>query len=178
MELSDGLLKIADSLGIDESFCPVRAMLGAFVSGVHFPIPDMLICSVGATCDDFSAIAQRLNGLGHPIFWWEIPHRRYPEPDEVTIELPGGFSAPKCQVEFVTSELQRIKTALSEIAGEELYDEKLLAGIKKAKRWSLDGRVDDGLRRTRNKWRARPRRVPPESVETDRSTRPSEWRSG
>ena len=112
--------------------CPVRAMLGAFATGAHFPIPDMLICSVGATCDDFSAIAQRLNGLGHPIFWWEIPHRRNPEPREVTINLPGGFSAPKCQVEFVKSELERIQAALAEFAGEELNDEKLSAGIKKA----------------------------------------------
>ena len=71
MELNTGLLKIADSLGIDESFCPVRAMLGAFVTGAHFPVPDRLICSVGATCDDFSAIAQRLNGLGYSIFFWE-----------------------------------------------------------------------------------------------------------
>ncbi len=43
-ELNTGMLAIADSLGIDESFCPVRAMLGAFVSGEHFPIPDRLIC--------------------------------------------------------------------------------------------------------------------------------------
>lgn len=132
MELGAGLLQIADSLGIDESFCPVRAMLGAFVTGAHFPIPDMLICSVGATCDDFSAIAQRLNGLGHPIFWWEIPHRRNPEPDEKVVNLPGGFSAPKCQVEFVKSQLERIKTELEELAGEKLDERKLSAGIKKA----------------------------------------------
>jgi benzoyl-CoA reductase/2-hydroxyglutaryl-CoA dehydratase subunit BcrC/BadD/HgdB len=132
MELGAGLLQIADSLGIDESFCPVRAMLGAFVTGAHFPIPDMLICSVGATCDDFSAIAQRLNGLGHPIFWWEIPHRRNPEPDEAAVNLPGGFSAPKCQVEFVKSQLERIKAALEELTGEKLDERKLSAGIKKA----------------------------------------------
>jgi benzoyl-CoA reductase/2-hydroxyglutaryl-CoA dehydratase subunit BcrC/BadD/HgdB len=132
MELSAGLLEIADSLGIDESFCPVRAMLGAFVTGAHFPIPDMLICSVGATCDDFSAIAQRLNGLGHPIFWWEIPHRRDPEPGEEAVNLPGGFSAPKCQVEFVKSELERVKAALEELADVELPEEKFSAGIKKA----------------------------------------------
>jgi benzoyl-CoA reductase/2-hydroxyglutaryl-CoA dehydratase subunit BcrC/BadD/HgdB len=132
MELGAGLLEIADSLGIDESFCPVRAMLGAFVTGAHFPIPDMLFCSVGATCDDFSAIAQRLNGLGHPIFWWEIPHRRAPEPDETTVNLPGGFSAPKCQVEFVKSQLERIRTALEELTGEKLDEQKLSAGIKKA----------------------------------------------
>lgn len=132
MELNAGLLSIADSLGIDESFCPVRAMLGAFLTGAHFPIPELLICSVGATCDDFSAIAQRLNGLGYPILWWEIPHRREPEPGEESVKLPGGFSAPSCQVEFVKSELQRIRKALEEFAGQRLSQEKLSAGIKKA----------------------------------------------
>ena len=132
MELSAGLLDIADSLGIDESFCPVRAMLGAFVTEAHFPVPDRLICSVGATCDDFSAIAQRLNGLGYPIFWWEIPHRRYPESNEAAVNLPGGFSAPICQVEFVESELERIQTVLEELSGLPLDEAKLSAGIKQA----------------------------------------------
>ena len=36
MQLSAGLLEVADSLGINESFCPVRAMIGAFVTGNHF----------------------------------------------------------------------------------------------------------------------------------------------
>ena len=132
MELSAGLLETADSLGIDESFCPVRAMLGAFVTGAHFPVPDQLVCSVGATCDDFSAIAQRLNGLGYPILWWEIPHRRFPEVDEAAVRLPGGFCAPKRQVEFVKSELERVRTALEQLAGQRLDDKKLSAGIQKA----------------------------------------------
>jgi benzoyl-CoA reductase/2-hydroxyglutaryl-CoA dehydratase subunit BcrC/BadD/HgdB len=132
MELGAGLLEIADSLGVDESFCPVRAMLGAFVTEAHFPIPDLLVCSVGATCDDFSAIAQRLNGLGHSVFWWEIPHRRSPESHEAAINLPGGLTAPKCQVEFVESQLERIKNILEELTGERLDDNKLSAGIKKA----------------------------------------------
>lgn len=132
MELNSGLLSIADKLGIDESFCPVRAMLGAFLTEAHFPIPELLICSVGATCDDFSAIAQRLNGLGYPIFWWEIPHRRTPEPDEPALTLPGGFTSPKAQIEFVKSELHRIKTALEDLSGRRLDDEQLSAGIKKA----------------------------------------------
>jgi len=132
MELNAGLLSIADSLGIDESFCPVRAMLGAFLTGAHFPIPELLICSVGATCDDFSAIAQRLDGLGYPILWWEIPHRRQAEPGEESVRLPGGFSAPRCQVEFVKSQLQRVRKALEEFASQHLSDEKLSAGIRKA----------------------------------------------
>jgi len=134
MELNAGLLGIADSLGIDESFCPVRAMLGAFVTEAHFPIPDLLTCSVGATCDDFSAIAQRLNGLGHPILWWEIPHRRTPEAGEEAVTLPGGFSAPRSQVEFVRSELDRVRTALEATAGRSLDDDMLARGIAKANR--------------------------------------------
>ena len=65
MECSDGLLQQAEALGIDASFCPVRAMLAAFQNEEHFPRPDLLICSTGAVCDDFSAIAQRLERLGH-----------------------------------------------------------------------------------------------------------------
>ena len=95
MELGAGLLDIADSLGFDESFCPVRAMLGAFATGEHFPRPDLLTCSVGATCDDMSAIAQRIEAMDHEIIWWEIPHRRRPEGDETPVKLPGGFIAPQ-----------------------------------------------------------------------------------
>ena len=51
---------------------PMCAMLGAFLTEAHFPIPDLLVCRVGATCDDFSAIAQRLNGMGYPVLWWEV----------------------------------------------------------------------------------------------------------
>lgn len=132
MEQSDGLLKIADSLGIDESFCPVRAVLGAFLTEAHFPIPDLITCSVGATCDDLSAIAQRLNGLGYPIFWWEIPSRRTPDPDEKFIILLGGFSAPVIQVQFVRGEMQRIRDALESLTGKPITDEMLHQGIKKA----------------------------------------------
>lgn len=132
MECSDGLLKTADSIGIGESFCPVRAMLGAFIEKNRFPIPDMLICSVGATCDDFSAIAQTLNHLGHEIIWWEIPHRRNPDIDETKVLLPGGFYAPEEQVNFVNNELVRIKISLENLSGEALTDEQILCGIKNA----------------------------------------------
>jgi hypothetical protein len=132
LEQRAGLLEIADGLGIDESFCPVRAMLGAFVNEQHFPIPKLLTCSVGATCDDFSAIAQRLASLGFPILWWEVPHRRRPEPDEAAVRLPGGFSAPQAQVDFVKQELQRVREALERLAGAPLDDDCLAAGIRRA----------------------------------------------
>jgi benzoyl-CoA reductase/2-hydroxyglutaryl-CoA dehydratase subunit BcrC/BadD/HgdB len=89
---------------------------------------------VGATCDDFSAIAQRLESLGFPILWWEIPHRRRPDVGEPAVELPGGFLAPKSQVAFVKSELERIRRALEAYSGEPLTDEMLSAGIERANR--------------------------------------------
>jgi benzoyl-CoA reductase/2-hydroxyglutaryl-CoA dehydratase subunit BcrC/BadD/HgdB len=134
MECGTGLLEIADSLGIDDSFCPVRAMLGAFVSQKHFPLPGLITCSVGATCDDFSAIAQRLQSLGFPILWWEIPHRRRPELFEPSVELPSGFRAPADQVDFVKMELQRVREALEVYSGEKLTDELLSEGIDRANR--------------------------------------------
>lgn len=134
MELGAGLLRLAAALGLDESFCPVRAVLGAFLTGAHFPIPDLLTCSVGATCDDFSAVAQRLNGLGYPILWWEIPARRKPDPGEPAVDLPGGFSAPRDQVAFVGGELERVRSALEALAGEPLNEERLSKGIREANR--------------------------------------------
>ncbi len=132
MELSAGLLDVADSLGIDESFCPVRAMLGAFVTGGHFPIPDHLISSVGAVCDDFSVIAQRLDHMGFPVEWWEMPHRRGAEPDEEAVILPGGKKAPASQVGFVRQQLESIRKSLTRVCREELDDNKLSRGIAAA----------------------------------------------
>lgn len=132
MEQSDGLLQHANALGIDESFCPVRAMLGAFLTGAHFPRPELLTCSVGAVCDDFSAIAQRLEGLGFPILWWEMPRRRQPDPGETVVLLPGGFRAPECQVRWVRSELERVRQALEKLGEQPLDEAALAAGIRRA----------------------------------------------
>ena len=132
MEYSDGLFATADRLGIDDSFCPVRAMLGAFVTGSHFPIPELLVCSAGAVCDDFSAIAQRLDPLGCPVFWWEIPRRRAPEPGEKAVPLPGGLVAPEEQVAVARHELDRVRRALEKLAECSLDDEALSAGIRAA----------------------------------------------
>ena len=132
MERNAGLLEIADSLGIDDSFCPVRALLGAFVNSQHFPIPDLLTCSVGAVCDDLSSVAARLESLGHPILWWEMPHRRTPEQGETPVDLPCGFRAPQGQVDLVASELRRVGEALASLADRPLGDAQLAAGIARA----------------------------------------------
>ncbi len=132
MECSDGLLAEAEGLGLDASFCPVRAMVPAFLNGQHFPRPELLICSTGAICDDFSAIAQRLEHLGYPIVWWEMPRRRHPEPGEAPCLLPGGLTVPETLVECVCEELQRVAKPLADLAGSTLTDDVLAAGIRRA----------------------------------------------
>jgi len=128
MELSDQLFAIADSMGIDESFCPVRAMIGAFAKENHFPHPELLICSTGAVCDDFSAIAQRLEGMGHPILWWEVPRR-------------AGACACDCEKPVlsedelrgcVVSELKQIRKAIEDLCDQDLTDEMIHEGIANA----------------------------------------------
>lgn len=145
MECSDKLLQQAEAMGVDASFCPVRAMLPAFENGEHFPKPDLLVCSTGAVCDDFSAIAQRLEHRGHPIFWWEMPRRREPAAHETARELPGNLLAPKLQVDCVRAELQRVGQTLGELAGKALGDDCLAAGIREANRVR---RLLDSLRQT------------------------------
>ncbi|MGA2443727.1 MAG: 2-hydroxyacyl-CoA dehydratase family protein [Tepidisphaeraceae bacterium] len=125
-------LALAAAAGLDETFCPVRAMAGAFLSGRQFPRPDLLVCSAGATCDDFSAIAARLETLGFPIFWWEICARRHPEAGEEAVALPGGGTAPRSQVQFVTGELERVRAQLEAAAGQTLDDAVLARGIQAA----------------------------------------------
>jgi hypothetical protein len=134
MECSDRLLQQAEAMGIDASFCPVRAMLPAFLNGEHFPRPDLLVCSTGAVCDDFSAIAQRLEHLGQPILWWEMPRRRQPVAGEISCALPGQLTAPEIQVDCVRSELQRVGKALGELARRNLDDVLLAEGIRAANR--------------------------------------------
>ena len=132
MELSDGLLGIADKLGVDESFCPVRAMLGAFMTGEHFPIPDMLTCSVGAICDDFSTIAQKLESMGYPICWWEMPIRRQPQPGEKIIQQANGIPLVESQVDFVQRQLEKVAKEFEKFSAFELNDSLLTAGISAA----------------------------------------------
>ncbi len=134
MEGGGAALCEADRLGICDSFCPVRAVLGAFVTGDHFPRPDLMICSVGATCDDLTAVAQRVEGLGHPVFWWEVPHRRAPDPGEDCVTLPGGGVAAAPQVALVREELGNVLAALGGLAGCIASEGALVAAIARANR--------------------------------------------
>jgi benzoyl-CoA reductase/2-hydroxyglutaryl-CoA dehydratase subunit BcrC/BadD/HgdB len=120
MEMSEGLLRIADAAGFGDEVCPVRATLAAFLNRAHFPTPDLLVAAVGACCDDMSCVMQRIADLDLPLVWWELPYRR----DAGTPEL----------VRFVASEFDRIKRAVGDIVGEEISDEMLMAGIRRANR--------------------------------------------
>ena len=62
-----------------------------------FPRPDLLVCSVGATCDDFSAIAQRLDGIGFPSSGGKYRTGDIRKRDEPAVRLPGGFPAPQAR---------------------------------------------------------------------------------
>lgn len=110
-------LAAADRLGIGEAFCPVRALLGCYAGGSDFPPPDLDICAVGGTCDDFSAVAQRLAGLGRPLLWWELPALRASDPDEPAVELPDGGLAPTALVDHLAAELARLCQALERATG-------------------------------------------------------------
>lgn len=134
MEHTSDVLATADAMGIDESFCPVRAMLGAFESDEHFPAPDLLVCSAGAVCDDFMAVAQLVEAMGHPILWWEMPARRRPADGEPSVTLPTGFAAPAVQVAVVREELDRVRGAVTDLAGEALDEAALASGIALANR--------------------------------------------
>jgi len=133
-EQRTALLPVAEALGAGEGLCPVRAMLAAFELGCHFPIPDLLFCSTGAICDDFKALAQRLVERGHPIDYWEMPHVREAQADEISIQLESGQRVPVLLRDVVKDELRRIAGKLDARTGELLNEEKLRAAIRRSNR--------------------------------------------
>jgi hypothetical protein len=138
------LLDVADTLGIGEGFCPVRAMLGAFEMKCHFPIPDITFCSTGATCDDFKAIAQRLAERGHPMHFWQMPHVRDADIHECATHLPNGRNVPSVLLDIVENELAQIAQTLSTLLGETFTEAKLREAICRS------NRVRELLSRIRN----------------------------
>jgi benzoyl-CoA reductase/2-hydroxyglutaryl-CoA dehydratase subunit BcrC/BadD/HgdB len=131
MEMSEGLLRIADAAGYGDEVCPVRATLAAFLNRAHFPIPDLLLASVGACCDDMSCLMQRLADLEIPLLWWEVPYRG------------GDWPTPEA-IRFVTGQLERVRRAVGDLVGHAVTDEMLGEGIRKANRVrSLLARIRD-----------------------------------
>jgi hypothetical protein len=131
MEMSEGLLRVADSLGFGDEMCPARAALAAFFKGGHFPMPDLLVGAVGCCCDDFSSIQQRVSDLGLPIVWWELPYRREASDNEPFELTPTGLKVPTRLVDFVAGQLQKVKAAIEKTVGQTITDEKLSQAIAK-----------------------------------------------
>ncbi|MBD3370398.1 hypothetical protein GF402_08575 [Candidatus Fermentibacteria bacterium] len=109
------LLDEAARLGAGEELCFVRAALGAMVTLDYFPAPDLCIAAVGACCDDFSAVMQLIEGLGHPVRWWEMP------------QLPAGD--PEAYRVFVRGQLRGVVSALEELTGRKATSDMLRCGV-------------------------------------------------
>ncbi len=129
---NDQLLEIASDLGIGDGMCPVRSLLGAFETKNHFPIPDLLFSSVGAICDDFSAVVQRLHERGHLVHFWEIPHYRAPEADELYYTTPTGVKILRSHIDWVADEFRLIAQAVTEKTGQSLTEDALRNAITQA----------------------------------------------
>lgn len=127
--MNSSILDDATACGVGENICPARALLGAFKSQNFFPLPDYLICSTGATCDDFAVISQRLVEIGYPIDFWEIPHIRYAEKNEPFIVLNDGRCIPAYTLEIVSEQFKTIIKHLEALTGEKMNNTKLIKSI-------------------------------------------------
>ncbi len=144
MEMSEGLLRFADSQGFGDEVCPSRAALSAFINGNHFPRPDLLIAAVGCCCDDFSAIMQRVYDLGIKTYWWELPFRRSARESDIFELLPNGERVTKELVDFVEGQFREMKVALEETVGYKITDEMVAESIAKANKLrAVLGRIRD-----------------------------------
>ena len=143
MKNSDGLLRAAEKAGFGESYCPVRAMLGAFITRDQFPIPDALVCSTGAVCDDLSAIAQYLSANGHDIYWWDVPYRRELREGESFVSGLSGEKIPEEMVAYVRKGLSGVVAYLETKSDDSLTAQMLQGGISRANR--IRGRIREIL---------------------------------
>ncbi|MBI5777885.1 MAG: 2-hydroxyacyl-CoA dehydratase [Planctomycetes bacterium] len=137
MELSDRLFKIADEHGIGDDACPVRATFAAFVNQEHFPIPDLCIAAVGSCCDDFSAIMQRIAGLGHKFLWWELPYRKDLQLWYHNIEggrLPNQERFPESLLSFTVRQLKLVRKGIEDAVHTKITDKMISRSIKKVNR--------------------------------------------
>lgn len=135
MELSDHLFNIADEHGIGDDACPVRATFAAFVNQQHFPIPDLCIAAVGSCCDDFSAIMQRIAGLGHKFLWWELPYRKDLQSWYQHLagsRLPNQERFPAPLLSFTIRQLTLVKKGIEDALSTKLTDKMIRRSIAKA----------------------------------------------
>jgi benzoyl-CoA reductase/2-hydroxyglutaryl-CoA dehydratase subunit BcrC/BadD/HgdB len=110
-------LTLAAERGFDDTFCDVRAVVGAFADGGYWPEPDLCLGAVGACCDDFSACMQHLPHMGLPVTFWELPH-------------VGDGPTPR-DLAFLARELERVRVVIEGVLGRRITDEALRENIRR-----------------------------------------------
>ncbi|MHC4663826.1 MAG: 2-hydroxyacyl-CoA dehydratase, partial [Planctomycetota bacterium] len=123
------LLDEAAKLGAGEELCFVRAALGAMITLDYFPPPDLCVAGVGAVCDDFSAVMQLIESLGHPVHWWEMA-ARFDSSSPISSEpfrrtQYGNSEYLESARKFVAGQLGGVKKRLEKLAGCEITEEML-----------------------------------------------------
>jgi benzoyl-CoA reductase/2-hydroxyglutaryl-CoA dehydratase subunit BcrC/BadD/HgdB len=113
-------LKLAAERGLDDTFCDVRAVVGALVDGEYWPRPDLCVGAVGACCDDFSVCMQHVQSLGHPLLFWEIP--------------AIGDGVESRDRAFVARELARVRNTVEGVLGRSIPDRELAENIRAVNR--------------------------------------------
>ena len=117
---STHLLDEAAKLGAGEELCFVRAALGAMKTLDYFPAPDLCIAGVGACCDDFSAVMQLIESLGHATHWWEMAPRPDPTPallEPFVLTAHGRTPHQASARAFVAGQLRGVVRRLEQVAG-------------------------------------------------------------
>jgi benzoyl-CoA reductase/2-hydroxyglutaryl-CoA dehydratase subunit BcrC/BadD/HgdB len=138
------LLDEAAKLGAGEELCFVRAALGAMKTLDYFPAPDLCIAGVGACCDDFSAVMQLIEGLGHPTHWWEMAPRPDPTPALGEPFVPtthGGTPHQASARAFVAGQLAGVVRRLEQVAGVAVTEEMLQGSLGRFN--EIRGRIRD-----------------------------------
>jgi len=124
---STELFDCAHNLGIPEAACFSKAVLPAFDKKAYFPAPALVVASTGATCDDYSAIMQRVADLGFEPLWLELPLRRKAQSYFADTSYHHRFNA------YLVGEYQRLWRRLADLTGTSPPD-RLPASIQKANR--------------------------------------------
>jgi hypothetical protein len=136
---SNVLFDAAAELGIGDATCYSRAALGAFAKHAYFPVPDLVIASTGASCDDYSGVEQLAGRFAGEMVWVESPFRR----ERLGCHACAGESeqTPETRVpydpasrDFLVREYERVVERLEALAGRKLTDAMLREGIGKANR--------------------------------------------
>jgi hypothetical protein len=138
---SDVLLERAARREIGEDTCFVRAAVGAFTSRAHWPEPDLIVASTGASCDDLVAVQQVAVDAGNRVVFLDIPQRKVPAPwlEATRFERDPGLpeGAPPRQegvLDRLVAGYRSLLSLLEDVLGSPLDPERLEESVERARR--------------------------------------------